>query len=181
MFRRFGFVLMAALIAAVPAAAQDERPIQLTIGGGWTGVYGAGADRVGSGGNFTIGALFKVSPIIALQGEYGWNGMSQKQLSLPVFAQPLAESGVPTDFFADANMQYGDFNVLVSPLTSGRTSPYFLTGLGVYYRPVTISTPALGYTSVCDPYWYVCYPAVVPVENVVGSRSSTSPFASFGA
>ena len=114
MFRRFGFVLMAALIAAVPAAAQDERPVQLTIGGGWTGVYGAGKDHVGSGGNFTIGALFKASPIFALQGEYGWNGMGQKQLSLPVFPNPIpgaGDGGVPTDFFADANMQYGDFNL----------------------------------------------------------------------
>jgi opacity protein-like surface antigen len=183
MFRRFGFVLMAALIAAVPAAAQDERPVQLTIGGGWTGVYGAGADRVGSGGNFTIGALFKASPIFALQGEYGWNGMSQKQLSLPVFPTPgpiEGEEGVPTDFFADANMQYGAFNVVISPATHGKTSPYFLTGLGVYYRPVSISTPALGYTTICDPYWYVCYPAVVPVENVIGSRSSTDFGMNFG-
>jgi opacity protein-like surface antigen len=181
MFRRFGFVLFAALVAAVPAAAQDERPVQLTIGGGFTGVYGAGSDRIGNGGNFTIGVLYKTSPLVSLQGEYGWNGMSQKQLTLPVFAQPLADNtGVPTDFFADANMQYGDFNVLLSPPTSGKAAPYFLTGLGVYYRPVTISTPAVGFTTICDPYWYACYPAAVPVEQVVGSRSSTDFGMNFG-
>ena len=180
MFRRFGFVLFAVLVAAVPAAAQDERPVQLTIGGGWTGVYGSASDRIGNGGNFTIGVLYKVSPLLGLQGEYMWNGVSQKQLTLPVFPQPLAENGTPTQFFADTNMQYFGGNVLLSPSVSGRTAPYALTGLGLYYRPVDITTPAVGFTTICDPYWYVCYPTAVPVEQVVGSRSSTDFGMNFG-
>lgn len=179
MLRRFGFLLAAVVMAAVPAAAQDERPVKLTIGGGFTGIYGDGADRLGNGGNFTLGVLFKVNDKIGLQGEYGWNGMKQKQLSLPVSINPL-EDGIPTDFFADANMQYGSFNVLVSPSSSGKLSPYFLTGLGVYYRPVTISTPSVGFATVCDPYWYVCFPTAVPVEQIVGSRSSTDFGMNFG-
>ena len=179
MLRKLGLFLAAALLATAPAAAQDERPVQLTIGGGWTGVYGDGADRLGNGGNFTLGVLFKVNPVVALQGEYGWNGMKQKQLQLPVSVNPLA-AAIPTDFFADANMQYGDFNVLFSPKTSGKAAPYVLTGLGVYYRPVTISTPSVGFATVCDPYWYVCYPTAVPVEQVVGKRSSTDFGMNFG-
>lgn len=37
------------------------------------------------------------------------------------------------------------------------------------------STPGVGYApGYCDPWWYVCYPgAFVPVENIVGERSST--------
>ena len=77
-------------------------------------------------------------------------------------------------------MQYGDANVIFSPAVSGKTAPYVLTGLGVYYRPVTISTPAIGYATICDPYWYVCYPAAVPVEQVVGKRSSTDFGMNFG-
>jgi opacity protein-like surface antigen len=178
MLRRFGFLVVATLLAA-PVAAQDARPVQLTIGGGWTGVYGAGKDHVGSGGNFTIGALFKVNPVVGIQGEYGWNGMKQKQLSIPVSPTPIGDA-IPTDFFADANMQYGAANVLFSPAVSGKTAPYFITGIGVYYRPVTISTPSLGFATVCDPYWYVCYPAVVPVEQIVGKRSSTDFGMNFG-
>lgn len=180
MFRRFGFVLFAALVAAVPAAAQDERPVQLTIGGGWTGIYGPAADRLGSGGNFTIGVLFKASELVGLQGEYMWNGVSQKQLSLPVFPTGSPVDGVPTDFFADTNMQYFGGNVLLTPSVSGKTAPYFITGLGLYYRPVAITTPAVGFTTICDPYWYVCYPTLVPVEQVVGSRSSTDFGMNFG-
>ena len=180
MFRRVGFLFVAALCAATPVAAQDERPVQLTIGGGYTGVLGPASDHgVGSGGNFTIGALFKLSPVLSLQGEYGWNGMKQKQLSLPVSVNPL-DTAVPTDFFADANMQYGDANLLFHPPSGGRAQPYGLVGMGVYYRPISISTPSLGYATVCDPYWYVCYPTVVPVEQIVGSRSSTDFGMNFG-
>jgi opacity protein-like surface antigen len=177
MFRRFGFFVVAALCAASPVAAQDERPVQLTIGGGYTSVLGPASDHgVGSGGNFTIGALFKVSPVVSLQGEYGWNGMKRKQIDLPS-VNPL-EANKP--FFADANMQYGDANVLFHPATQGKAQPYGLVGLGVYYRPVSISTDSVGFASVCDPYWYVCYPAAVRVEQIVGSRSSTDFGMNFG-
>jgi opacity protein-like surface antigen len=180
MFRRFVIFVGAAMLAAAPAAAQDERPVQINVGGGFTGVYGAGADRVGNGGNFTLGVIFHTQSPISIQGEYGWNGMKQKQLTVDVFPQPVENGGVPTDFFADANMQYGTVNALFEPKTSSRARPYGLVGMGVYYRPVTISTPGVGYASVCDPYWYVCYPALVPVEQVVGERSSTDFGMNFG-
>jgi opacity protein-like surface antigen len=180
MFRRFGFIMAAALIAAAPAAAQDERPVKLTIGGGFTGVYGSASDHIGNGGNFTLGVLFKTSETIALQGEYAWNGMEQRQIKFPVSPTVNPLGSVPTDFFADANMQYGSLNMLFSPKVAGKTAPYGITGLGVYYRPVAITTPAVGFATVCDPYWYVCYPTAVPVEQVVGSRSSTDFGMNFG-
>src|SRR5436190_10818206 len=130
MVRTHALILLAVLAAAVPAGAQqvsvnaqsnppDVKPVQLTIGGGFTGVYGAGSDRLGNGGNFTLGVLFNVNPVLGVQAEYAWNGVKQKQLSLPVFPQPLASSGVPTDFFADTNMQYFDGNLHFSVPTTG--------------------------------------------------------------
>jgi opacity protein-like surface antigen len=170
----------AALLIAVPAAAQDEKPVQINVGGGFTGVYGAGSDRIGNGGNFTLGVIFHTKSALSFQGEYGWNGMKQKQLTVNVFPQPLESGGTPTNFFADANMQYGDINAILEPKNNSRTRPYGLVGMGVYYRPVTISTPGVGYATVCDPYWYVCYPTLVPVETIVGKRSSTDFGMNFG-
>jgi opacity protein-like surface antigen len=172
--------LAAALVAAAPAAAQDEKPLQINVGGGFTGIYGAASDRIGNGGGFNVGAIYKVNPLIALQGEYSWNGMKKKNLQLPVFATPASTDSVPTDFFADGNMQYGDFNVLVSPKVEGRLAPYGITGIGVYYRPVNVTTPGIGFVTVCDPYWYVCFPDAVAVDQVVGSRSSTDFGMNFG-
>jgi opacity protein-like surface antigen len=179
MFRSLGFLAALTLMAAVPAAAQVEPKLEINVGGGFTGVYGAGSDRLGNGGNFTVGGIFHLTPVVSLQGEYGWNGMKQKQLSLPVSVTP-AGTGIPTDFFADANMQYGDFNVMFNPAVQSRAKPYVLAGLGVYYRPVTISTPGVGFVTVCDPYWYVCYPSAVSVDNVIGKRSSTDFGMDFG-
>jgi opacity protein-like surface antigen len=180
MFRVGVLTLATALAAAAPAAAQDDKPLQINIGGGFTGIYGAASDRIGNGGGFNIGALYKLNPLIALQGEYSWNGMKKKNIQLPVFATPASTDSVPTDFFADGNMQYGDFNVLVSPKVAGRLAPYGITGIGVYYRPVNVTTPGIGFVTVCDPYWYVCFPDAVAVDQVVGSRSSTDFGMNFG-
>jgi hypothetical protein len=54
--------------------------------------------------------------------------------------------------------------------------------MGVYYRPIKVTTPGVGYApGYCDPWWYVCYPGGwVPVENIVGERSSTDFGMAFG-
>src|SRR4029078_6370151 len=167
MLRRFGFFVVAALIAAAPAAAQDEKKVQLNIGGGYTGIYGAAADHIGNGGDFTLRVIFHVKPTIGIQGEYGWNGIGKKQLSLPVFPGPGGGTSVPTDFFAAGNMKSGHMNVLFHPNVKSKAKPYVLAGLGVYYRPVNITTPGVGYTTICDPYWYVVYPTRVSCAHVV--------------
>jgi len=47
--------------------------------------------------------------------------------------------------------------------------------MGVYYRPVKVTTPGVGYVpGYCDPWWYYCVPGgFVPVDNIIGKRSST--------
>ena len=182
MLRRFGFFAVAALLAAAPATAQDEKKVQLNIGGGYTSVLGSAADHVGNAGNFTLGVIFNTSKTVSVQGEYGWNGIKKKQLSLDVFPTPIGGAGTPTDFFADGNMQYFDGNVLFHPNggSGAKAKPYILAGLGVYHRPVNITTPGVGYTTICDPFWYVCYPTLVAVDQVVGERSSTDFGMNFG-
>jgi hypothetical protein len=34
---------------------------------------------------------------------------------------------------------------------------------------------------VCNPYWYVCYPTLVPVDRIIGDRSSNDFGINFGA
>jgi opacity protein-like surface antigen len=174
-------MIAAALVAAVPASAQDEKPVQLNIGGGFTGIYGAAADHIGNGGNFTLGVIFNTKSPLSYQVEYGWTGIKKKEIDIPTYPQnPIAGAGVPTPFFADGNMQYVDFNGLVHAKTSGKLQPYGLVGVGYYHRPVSITTPGVGYTTICDPWWYVCYPTLVPVDQVVGERSANDFGMNFG-
>jgi opacity protein-like surface antigen len=179
MFRRFGLVLGAALIAASPAGAQDVKPIQLTIGGGYTSALGTIHDHVANGGNFTIGLLFNTKSPVSFQAEYGYNGFMKKELDFNVASNPI-NPGVPTPFFADGNMQYFDGNLVFQPKTPGKASGYAVVGGGYYHRPVNITTPGVGYTTVCDPWWYVCYPALVPVDQVIGERSANDFGMDFG-
>jgi len=79
------------------------------------------------------------------------------------------------------NMQYGTGNLVVQA-PEGKLRPYGLVGMGVYYRPIKVTTPGVGFVpGYCDPWWYVCtVGGFVPVENIVGQRSSTDFGMDFG-
>ena len=163
-------VLLAA--SALTAHAQDRR-VNGIIFGGFTSPFSEVRDHLGDGWNIGFGAQVNVTPIISIEGLYGFNGLGEKRISIPVSGTP-GGTGVPTDFFADMNMQFGTGTVLFTK-PEGTVRPYGLVGMGIYYRPVSVTTPGVGYVpGYCDPWWYVCYPGgFVPVDVIVGERSST--------
>ena len=190
MRRAFVFLFLAALIVATPASAQDKR-VDVNIGGGYTFALSDVKDQLGNGYNFNLGVTIWATPNIGIQAEYSFNGMGEKQISIPTTPTPPGLPCPPTGcndiaqgpFFADMNMQYGDFNLVFRPHTEGAAHPYIVAGVGVYYRPVKVTTPSVGYVpGYCDPWWYYCVPGGwVPVDAIVGSRSSTDFGMDFGA
>ena len=75
----------------------------------------------------------------------------------------------------------GTFNLIYTPhlAANERATPigaYVLGGGGVYHRLIQLTSPSVGYTSVCDPYWYVCYPSLVPVDasSVIDRRTTSA-------
>jgi opacity protein-like surface antigen len=172
--RRFvAFLFVAVLLAAAPASAQDKK-VDVNVGGGYTFALSEVSKHLGNGYNINFGVTVNVTPVIGIQFEYSYNGLGQKQINLPVAAQPIV-GGVSTPFFADMNMQYGDANLVFKPKMEGKVRPYLSAGGGIYYRPVKVTTPGVGFVpGYCDPFWYYCSPGgFVPVTNIVGSRSST--------
>ena len=178
----FVFLFAAALltIVSIPAQAQDKRVFG-SLGGGFTAPNSEVRDRLGDGYNFNVGVEVAVNPVVSIEGLYSFNGLGEKQISIPVSAQPLDGGDIPTDFFASMNMQYGTVSAIVQK-PEGTVRPYGLVGMGIYHRPIEVSTPGVGYVpGYCDPWWYVCYPGgFVPVENIVGERSSTDFGMAFG-
>jgi opacity protein-like surface antigen len=177
------FVILALVIAAVPAAAQDpDKKINVNIGGGYTFSLSEVRSYLGDGGNFSLGLTFNLKPKIGVQVEYGYNGLGKKEVDLPVSGLPGGGNNVNTPFYGDMNMQFVDFNVVLRGNRSGSMSPYVIAGVGYYYRPVKVTTPAVGYVpGYCDPWWGFCYPGGwVPVDKIIGSRSSSDVGMDFG-
>jgi opacity protein-like surface antigen len=179
----FVLVLAAALATIAPgrAQAQDKR-VHVSLGGGWTAPNSEVSDRFGQGYNFNFGVDVAVNPVVSIEGLYSFNGLGEKNVRINVADNPIAGApGVPTDFFVNMNMQYGTGSVILQK-PEGTVKPYGLVGMGVYYRPVELTTPGAGYVpGFCSPWYYVCVPGgFVPVENVIGERSSTDFGMAFG-
>lgn len=175
-------VLVSLFVTAFAAGAQaQEKKVQFTIGGGWTAPNAEVRDRIGDGYNVNLGLQVNVTPVIGIEGLYSFNGLGEKNLSIPVFPSPVVDGGVPTDFSAGMDMQYGTVSLVVQR-PEGGVRPYGLAGMGVYHRKVDVTTPGVGWVpGYCDPWWYVCYPGGwVETENVIGERSSTDFGMSFG-
>ena len=174
-------VLTVCTLATLPVAAQaQDKNVYVSFGGGFTMPNAEVKDHLGSGYNFNFGVEVKVTPVIGIEGLYSFNGLGEKRISVPVSGTPGGVP-VPTDFFANMNMQYGTVNLVVQK-PEGAVRPYGLIGMGVYYRPIEVTTPAVGYVpGFCDPWWYYCYPGgFVAVDEVVGERSSTDFGMDFG-
>jgi len=182
MRKRTRFVwLVAGMLAIVATSAQaQDKKVVGSFGAGYTAPNSTVRDHLGDGYNVTFGVEYKITPVIGIEGLYSFNGLGQKRISIPVSPTPGAPP-VPTDFFGDMNMQYGTASLIIQQ-PQGQVRPYGIVGAGVYYRPIKVTTPGVGYVpGYCDPFWYYCYPGgLVPVENIVGERSSTDFGMAFG-
>ena len=66
MRKAFVFMVLAALILAVPARAQDKR-VDVNIGGGYTFALSDVKDQLGNGYNFNLGVTIWATPKIGIQ------------------------------------------------------------------------------------------------------------------
>ena len=175
----WGAFLVAAL-AAAPVHAQSDKPAHFIIGGGMSTPRGGVADRFDAGGAFTIGLTFEPDTPFGLQVEYRYNSLNGPETRLPLRVNPLAaatgtaliESHHPVHFFAASALLHGG--------GTRRFNPYGLAGGGMYHRAVSLTTPDVGFTTYCDPYWYVCYAEPVELDRVIGSRSTWDPGVNVG-
>jgi hypothetical protein len=171
----FGAFLLT-LVAATPARAQGDRPVHVNIGAGFTIPVSDVDERFNTGGGFNIGLIIDPSPTWGFQVEYSFNSLDGEERELPLFAVPLDPVGGTTIIESHHDMHYIDFNgILKAGGADARVKPYAIGGFGMYYRSVNLTTPDVGFTTVCDPYWYVCYPAAVEIDQVIGERNSWDP------
>jgi opacity protein-like surface antigen len=165
-----------ALVAGAPAFAQ-ERPLAMNFGGGAAFPLTGINDAFDTGWNWSLGLTWNITPEVGILGEYMYDRLGGPERTFDFSATPVA--GETTSGIIESNHQVhiGTFNLLYTPrlAANARAVPigvYVLGGGGIYHRLIQLTTPSVGYTSVCNPYWYICYPTLVPVDRVIGDRSS---------
>src|SRR5262249_23715556 len=116
-----------------------------------------------------------------IQGEYNYGRMNGPEKTIIVSPIP---GGVGSAQLLQSNQQMhvGLFDLVLrgKPSSDRMVSGYVLGGVGVYHRMIQLTSPAVGCTTFCDPYWYVCYPAAISVDNILGERSSNDFGVNFG-
>jgi hypothetical protein len=112
---------------------------------------------------------------LGLQVEYGFNTLDGPETRIPLMATPFAAATGSAVIESRHRVHYFVANGMLRANGAGRFQPYGVAGGGVYHRSVALTTPDVGFTAYCDPYWYICYPTPVEVDRVIGDRSTWDP------
>jgi Outer membrane protein beta-barrel domain len=179
--RKMMVVLIVALGAATPAFAQNDKPYDVNIGGGAFFPLGSYKDSFNTGGNFSIGGTYFVTPMIGIQAEYEYSKMGGPEKVLGLSATPAAIVNGTAVLQSNQQINAGVVNLVArSHARDSMIGGYVLGGGGLYHRQIQLTSPAIGYVTVCDPYWLACYPAATSVDQIIGDRSSTNFGLDFG-
>jgi len=179
--RTVTLALLVVIGAAAPALAQDDKRYDVNIGGGAMFPLGSYKDSFNTGGNFAFGGTFFITPHIGIQGEYNYDKMSGPERTLGLSATPTALASGTALIQSNQQLHVGLFDLVARSRSSdSAVAGYVLGGGGIYHRMVQLTSPAIGYVTVCDPYWYACYPTATSVDRILGDRSSNDFGINFG-
>jgi hypothetical protein len=151
--------------------AQDENQFTLNVGGGLTTVNGRDAGSLDHGGNFQIGAGYNFNPFFGITGNFMFN-------ALGITGAQLIRLNVP-------NGEARAYSFTLDPtfrLPLGQNwNVYVLAGGGYLRRTIQFTQPTTAATIVFDPWWGYIGPALIPVNQVLGSVTSNAGAYDVGA
>lgn len=160
-------LLAAALLlstAAVGSAAADSS-WGGNVGLGYNWPLATAADNVDGGLAFVGGVSYAPeSWPVALRFEFQWNDFDPKDSVLDRFEVGNGDARI---WSLTANAEW------VNEVSS-RWGYYLIGGIGYYDRELELSEPGSTWITVCNPWWGICYPTLVPVNRVVGRYSDGS-------
>lgn len=167
-YKRLGIALMAgALAAALQARAQESNYGRFTfnIGGGYTAPVGDTSGRLDEGGNVQAGVGFNINQYFGILGTFQFNHLGITSGALAIADQPDGHARVYT----------ATLDPVVRFPIGGGAKAYLLGGGGWMRRTVEFTRPTLAQTIVFDPWWGYFGPAVIPVNQVLGTYRSDDP------
>jgi opacity protein-like surface antigen len=157
-------------LAALPAMAQTSR-FTGYVGGGFTPPVSRLGARLDSGWNIGAGAGVNASSHMGVLVDFSFNNLGINQRS-------LANVGAP-----DGSTRIWSLTLNPVIRLAPKESPvdvYFTGGGGLYHRTVEFTQPALAEVTGFDP-WFGFYPAVIGVNQVIGSFDTYKPGWNAGA
>ncbi|HLJ14830.1 MAG TPA: outer membrane beta-barrel protein [Bryobacteraceae bacterium] len=146
------------------ACAQTETEFHhftFNAGGGLTMITGRDAGELDHGGNFQAGAGINFNRYFGITGNFMFNQLGITRGALDALNEPDG-NGKVYSITADPTIHM--------PLGHGFNA-YLLAGGGWLRRTVQFTQPTIAETTVFDPWWGYFGPALVPVNQVLGSVS----------
>ena len=130
----------------------------MDIGGGVSAPLGAISDSLNTGWNATVSAGYNFSSRFSSSIRYTYNGFG-------ISRAVLDEAAVP-----DGNARL--WSVTLDPKISfaprSRLTPYLVGGVGYFRRTIEFTQPTLAPTIIFDPFFGFAFPALIPVNQIIG-------------
>jgi hypothetical protein len=166
------FVAICFLVLTTRAVAQDDdHGITVNIGAGLTTITGRDTGKLDHGGNLQVGAGYNFNRFFGITGTFMFD-------QLGITGSELLRLNVP-----DGSARVYTFTVdptLRLPLGQ-HWSVYVLAGGGYLRRTIEFTQPTIAQTIVFDPWWGYFGPALVPVNQILGSVTSNAGAFNVGA
>jgi len=170
MIRKFvtliSFITILTVAASTIARAQDERKWTVNVGGGFGVPVASTSDFVSTGGNVVAGGGYNFNRILAVTGEFMWQGLPVKDFNITQIGAIDAHS----------NLYSVTGNIKLAVPTAGKIGAYAIGGAGWYRRSDSLTRVVVVPGTVCVPSWNwwvpVCVNGLVPADQVISSQSS---------
>lgn len=157
----FGIGLFAPL-ETLFAQDDDYKRFTFNVGGGYTATVGDSSGRLDKGGHFQAGAGININQYLRILGTFQFHHL-----------------GITGDALRQADQLDGrshTYNLTIDPVLrfplGERTHGYLLAGGGWMRRTVDFTRPTLAQTVVFDPWWGYFGPAIIPVNQILGTYTS---------
>jgi hypothetical protein len=138
--------------------------LTLSIAGGLTKVTGSDAGRLDFGGNLQVAGGHFFTRSFGITGAFQFNQLGITRGELNRLNQPDGGARAYTLTF-DPTVRF--------PVGHGVTA-YLLAGGGYLRRTVEFTQPTVAQTVIFDPWWGYFGPALIPVNQILGSVTSKS-------
>jgi hypothetical protein len=158
-------LLVVSLLGLAQLASAQDMPFHrftASVGGGYTATTGDSSGRLDQGGNVQASAGFNFSRYFGISGTFTFNQLGLTRTALNNADQPDGNAKAYT-FTADPTIRF--------PLFKG-VNGYLLAGGGWLRRTVQFTQPAVAQAIVFDPWFGYFGPALIPVNQVLGTYTS---------